>query len=161
MTIDQWLLTNDYWPMTIDQWLLTILLWFRTNKSYRRRGWVTCPLCFILEDLCVLSKKNPAKQFVLRDSFNFCGERGIRTPGTPKGTTDFESATIDHSASSPVAANVKIPSKQRATFPTIFRNRSFSFSVQHRCQLHSRMPNAFKSPPFGILFGKKPTHLFI
>ena len=30
------------------------------------------------------------------------GERGIRTPGTPKGTTDFESAPIDHSGSSPI-----------------------------------------------------------
>ena len=29
------------------------------------------------------------------------GERGIRTPGTRTGTTDFESAAIDHSAISP------------------------------------------------------------
>ena len=33
------------------------------------------------------------------------GERGIRTPGTPKGTTDFESAPIDHSGSSPFLIN--------------------------------------------------------
>jgi hypothetical protein len=29
------------------------------------------------------------------------GERGIRTPGTLTGTTDFESAAFDHSAISP------------------------------------------------------------
>src|SRR5207302_10538812 len=29
------------------------------------------------------------------------GERGIRTPGTASGTTDFESAALDHSAISP------------------------------------------------------------
>jgi hypothetical protein len=29
------------------------------------------------------------------------GERGIRTPGAPKGTTDFESAPFDHSGISP------------------------------------------------------------
>lgn len=28
-------------------------------------------------------------------------DRRIRTPGTPKGTTDFESAPFDHSGSSP------------------------------------------------------------
>ena len=29
------------------------------------------------------------------------GERGIRTLGTSKGTTDFESAPFDHSGTSP------------------------------------------------------------
>ena len=33
------------------------------------------------------------------------GEGGIRTPGTLAGTTDFESAAIDHSATSPRDAN--------------------------------------------------------
>jgi hypothetical protein len=27
----------------------------------------------------------------------FCGKRGIRTPGTPEGTNDFESFPFDHS----------------------------------------------------------------
>ena len=55
---------------------------------------------------CYSSKnKNPRKRLIYRDYLVFalliCGERGIRTPGTPKGTTDFESAPIDHSGSSP------------------------------------------------------------
>jgi hypothetical protein len=32
-----------------------------------------------------------------------CGELGIRTPGTGKGSTVFKTAAIDHSASSPGA----------------------------------------------------------
>jgi hypothetical protein len=31
-----------------------------------------------------------------------CGERGIRTPGTRKGTTVFETVPIDHSGISPI-----------------------------------------------------------
>ena len=38
----------------------------------------------------------------------FCGERGIRTPGTPKGTTDFESAPFDHSGSFPLIRRAKL-----------------------------------------------------
>src|SRR6476660_6183884 len=40
---------------------------------------------------------------VLRDLTG--GEGGIRTPGTLAGTTDFESAAIDHSATSPRGRN--------------------------------------------------------
>src|SRR6267378_3311649 len=36
-----------------------------------------------------------------RSSGLYGGERGIRTPGAPKGTTDFESAPFDHSGISP------------------------------------------------------------
>ncbi len=32
---------------------------------------------------------------------DYGGERGIRTLGTSKGTTDFESAPFDHSGTSP------------------------------------------------------------
>ena len=42
---------------------------------------------------------------LLSDEFrkirSFGGERGIRTPGTPKGTTDFESAPFNRSGISP------------------------------------------------------------
>ncbi len=37
------------------------------------------------------------------------GEGGIRTPGTRKRTTDFESAAFDHSATSPVLLNQIVP----------------------------------------------------
>lgn len=47
---------------------------------------------------------------LLNSKYFFSGKRGIRTPGTPKGTTDFESAPIDHSGSFPFfdGANIKI-----------------------------------------------------
>jgi hypothetical protein len=35
------------------------------------------------------------------------GERGIRTPGTQKGTTVFETAPIDHSGISPWSAKIR------------------------------------------------------
>ena len=34
--------------------------------------------------------------------FEFCGERGIRTPGPLKRTTVFKTAAFDHSAISPI-----------------------------------------------------------
>ena len=40
----------------------------------------------------------------MRNNFSIIysgGERGIRTPGTASGTTDFESAPFDHSGISP------------------------------------------------------------
>ena len=43
------------------------------------------------------SKKNP----VLTGLVLTCGERGIRTPGTRKGSTVFKTAAIDRSAISP------------------------------------------------------------
>jgi hypothetical protein len=45
------------------------------------------------------------------------GERGIRTPGTLTGTTDFESAAIDHSAISPRPGKHRILSGARRAGP--------------------------------------------
>lgn len=38
---------------------------------------------------------------------SLCGEKGIRTLGTRKGTTVFETAPIDHSGISPVGLGCK------------------------------------------------------
>ncbi len=49
--------------------------------------------------------KNPVKSrfcgVLLLPAQAFGGERGIRTLGTPKGSTVFETAPIDHSGISP------------------------------------------------------------
>ena len=42
------------------------------------------------------------KKATLRIAFFSCGKWGIRTPGTPKGSTDFESAPFDHSGNFPL-----------------------------------------------------------
>jgi hypothetical protein len=43
----------------------------------------------------------------------FCGERGIRTLGTPKGSTVFETAPIDHSGISPIIKSSLLNRLQR------------------------------------------------
>jgi hypothetical protein len=45
--------------------------------------------------------------------FYCCGERGIRTLGTPKGSTVFETAPIDHSGISPEYNNFAIQFKHQ------------------------------------------------
>src|SRR3954465_14776087 len=58
------------------------------------------------------------------------GERGIRTPGTASGTTDFESAAFDHSAISP---------RSRSTAGSrgiLSGRRDFLLPVQVRTQCH-------------------------
>jgi hypothetical protein len=114
-------------------------------------------------------------EFFRHLSLAFCGERGIRTPGTPKGTTDFESATIDHSASSPVAAKVKKPSKQNTKYTKDFHKtrKTLIFTIPLAAALHpstvrrpfpacSLSPTAYDCAAFssthrGILFGKMRT----
>ena len=48
-----------------------------------------------------LQRRSVGENRGCRNSLNSGGERGIRTPGTASGTTDFESAAFDHSAISP------------------------------------------------------------
>jgi hypothetical protein len=57
-----------------------------------------------------LKVKSPvfAKGFIY-----FCGERGIRTLGTPKGSTVFETAPIDHSGISPIVREFRVKRLQR------------------------------------------------
>jgi hypothetical protein len=49
----------------------------------------------------------------------FCGELGIRTPGTGKGSTVFKTAAIDHSASSP-GAKVQIRADMANFFSELY-----------------------------------------
>lgn len=55
------------------------------------------------------------KPDIYLSGFFVCGKRGIRTPGTPKGTTDFESAPIDHSGSFPCFEAVNINNLKKLT----------------------------------------------
>ncbi len=47
--------------------------------------------------------KSAVNKYYLRRLHICCGELGIRTPGTGKGSTVFKTAAIDHSANSPGA----------------------------------------------------------
>ena len=49
-----------------------------------------------------LKKGYKKEQINLRDLRFFCGKRGIRTLGTRKGTTVFETVPIDHSGIFPM-----------------------------------------------------------
>jgi hypothetical protein len=45
----------------------------------------------------------------------FCGERGIRTPGPPKGSTVFETAPFDRSGISPGKRKINFKNRLRTT----------------------------------------------
>ncbi len=49
------------------------------------------------ESIHITNKIDPLRGYIL-----FGGERGIRTLGIPKDSTDFESAPFDHSGISPL-----------------------------------------------------------
>lgn len=75
----------------------------KRSLSFFRYLWEpnTSPEKFFLTKPYILGCKIGCLLYIVLIINYICGERGIRTPGTPKGTTDFESAPIDHSGSSP------------------------------------------------------------
>ena len=62
-----------------------------------------------------------ANKFLLIISLDNGGEGGIRTPGTRKRTTDFESAAFDHSATSPDRA---VPEYLTRRGPRVYRTEA-------------------------------------
>ncbi len=77
---------------------------------------------------------------------SFCGEEGIRTPGSRKGTTVFETAPFDHSGTSPKRKQKSVISSAIIIYPGLAEKEGFEPPVPAREQRFSRPPHSTTLP---------------
>ena len=82
-----------------------------------------------------IQKKKPQ---VLRLAASFCGKAGIRTLGTRKGTTVFETVPIDHSGTFPNGL-LRVQSYVYFLIPQVFARQFLSTNFLCDCQIGNRL----------------------